>query len=199
MVNTLHPRSTGLHYSLRSLAPRIPALQLIDITVVYPGTALYPNFSGGVPTVNDHPGIPLMGYGQSYYTLRSIFFDGVPPPAIHMHLRMFTVASEVPIGDISSSNPAVLPNDSPSKRTVEVDIPDEEKSSFELWLRELWQDKDQSITRFFETGSFSSGQTEQTVIQIPLKLRYWREFLDAFCFFLPAAVGYLWGRIRHYM
>jgi 1-acyl-sn-glycerol-3-phosphate acyltransferase len=43
MTNTLLPRSTGLHYSLRSFAPRVPALQLIDITVVYPG-----EFHGGV-------------------------------------------------------------------------------------------------------------------------------------------------------
>ena len=33
----LLPRSTGLHYSLRSLAPRIPSLQLVDITMSYPG------------------------------------------------------------------------------------------------------------------------------------------------------------------
>lgn len=44
-----------------------------------------------------------MGYGQTYYTLRSIFFDGVPPPRIHLHLRLFDVCKEVPIGDPSSS------------------------------------------------------------------------------------------------
>lgn len=37
MRNILLPRSTGLHYSLRSLAPRIPDLKLLDLTVVYPG------------------------------------------------------------------------------------------------------------------------------------------------------------------
>jgi len=35
--NILLPRSTGLHYSLRSLAPRIPDLRMIDLTVIYPG------------------------------------------------------------------------------------------------------------------------------------------------------------------
>lgn len=40
MTNTLLPRSTGLHYSLRSLAPRIPTLHLIDVTMVYPGKSL---------------------------------------------------------------------------------------------------------------------------------------------------------------
>lgn len=38
LKNILLPRSTGLHYSLRSLAPRIPDLRLLDLTVVYPGT-----------------------------------------------------------------------------------------------------------------------------------------------------------------
>ena len=37
MKNMLLPRSTGLHYSLRSLAPRIPDLRLLDMTVAYPG------------------------------------------------------------------------------------------------------------------------------------------------------------------
>lgn len=37
MTNLLLPRSLGLHYSLRSLVPRIPDLSLLDITVIYPG------------------------------------------------------------------------------------------------------------------------------------------------------------------
>ena len=37
MKHQLLPRSTGLHYSLRSLAPRIPDLHLLDMTVNYPG------------------------------------------------------------------------------------------------------------------------------------------------------------------
>jgi hypothetical protein len=129
-----------------------------------------------------------MGYGQSYYTLRSIFLHGVPPPAIHMHLRIFDVASNVPTGDLSKTNPAVVPN---SKSPVEVDIPEAEKAAFDLWLRELWQEKDQSITRWFEAASFS-----KTSFDIPLKLRSKREILDAFCFFLPAGAGYVWRAIR---
>lgn len=44
MVHTLLPRSTGLHYSLRSLLPRIPKLKVIDVTVAYPGTLSQPGF-----------------------------------------------------------------------------------------------------------------------------------------------------------
>ena len=43
MTHTLLPRSTGLQYSLRALAPRIPALQLVDITVAYPGMFVFRN------------------------------------------------------------------------------------------------------------------------------------------------------------
>ncbi|KAJ7655086.1 acyltransferase-domain-containing protein [Mycena polygramma] len=168
MTNMLLPRSTGLQYSLRSLAPRIPDLKLIDITTVYPG-------------------IPPMGYGQSWYTLRSIFLSGVPPPAVHFHLRMFSM-QDLPIGDLSMAHPTIVPN---SSSPVEVEIPEPEKAAFDLWLRELWHEKDEAITRWFETASFA-----KTSFEIPLKLRRNRDILDAFCFFLPAAVGYVWSRIR---
>jgi 1-acyl-sn-glycerol-3-phosphate acyltransferase len=38
LTHTLLPRSTGLHHSLRALSPCVPSLQLLDITVAYPGT-----------------------------------------------------------------------------------------------------------------------------------------------------------------
>jgi len=172
--NLLLPRSTGLHYSLRSLTPRIPDLKLIDLTVIYPG-------------------IPPMGYGQDYYTLRSIFINGVAPPVIHIRLKMFDVAKDIPIGDMSAK--PTLVSGAPSNHTAEVDIPEQEKEVFDTWLRELWQEKDERVTRFFETTSFRPG-SGQAPIEIPLKLRRRREFFDAFCFFLPACAGYLWGKIR---
>jgi lysocardiolipin and lysophospholipid acyltransferase len=132
-------------------------------------------------------GIPPMGYGQDYYTLRSIFFDGIPPPTIHLHLRMFDVRHDVPIGDLSSSKPS----ESPSQKggTVEVDIPPAERDAFDSWIRRLWQEKDESIDNFHLTGSFNPNQPDVTVTQIPLKLRRKREILDAFCF-LPGAFAY---------
>ncbi|KAJ3750149.1 acyltransferase-domain-containing protein [Lentinula detonsa] len=175
MVHVLLPKSTGLLYSLRSLSPRIKDLHLIDVTMVYPG-------------------IPPMGYGQDYYTLRSMFFDGVAPPAVHMHVRLFKV-EDLPIGDLSDTQPSKIPDTSPSKHAVEVEIPSQEKEAFDLWLRNLWQEKDESIGRFHESGRFS--EKELPVFDIPLKLRRKREILDAFCFFLPATViGYLWGRLK---
>ncbi|KAJ7597240.1 acyltransferase-domain-containing protein [Mycena floridula] len=145
LKNMLLPRSTGLHYSLRSLAPRCADLRLLDLTVVYPG-------------------IPPGGYGQSYYTLRSIFFDSVPPPCIHVHLRSFKVSSQVPIGDLSKSDPSAPPDPGAS---VEVDIPEEEAEKFTVWLRSLWRDKDESISQFFDKDSFSSNHD---AINIPVRL-----------------------------
>jgi len=171
MANVLLPRSTGLHYSLRALAPRVPTLQLIDITIVYPG-------------------IPPMKYGQSYYTLRSIFFDGVPPPVIHMHLRVFDVNKDVPIGDVSTSNPTVIPRGQANGHAVEVDFPEDDKTKFDVWLRELWRDKDNFITRFHQTPY------EAPTIEIPLELRHKREIPDAFGFFLPALFGFVSANLR---
>ena len=136
-----------------------------------------------------------MGYGQSYYTLRSIFLDGVAPPAIHMHLRMFDVRNGVPIGNLVGTSSAATP-DPKAKHILEVDIPSDEKDVFDLWLRKLWQEKDDGIDKFFENNSFNSGEKPLPSIEIPLKLRRKWEILDAFCFFWPASVAYLWGRLR---
>jgi hypothetical protein len=124
-----------------------------------------------------------MGYGQSYYTLRSIFMDSVPPPVIHMHLRQFDVSS-VPIGDISSTNKTTIPKVSKNNvHAVEADVPQNEKDTFDEWLRQLWRDKDAYIDRFLE----AKDKDRQKPVLIPLELRSRREILDAFCWFLPAA------------
>lgn len=139
-----------------------------------------------------------MKYGQSYYTLRSIFFDRVPPPVIHVHLRVFDVSKDVPIGNMSSSNPTVVPKSSSSTnaQAVEVEFPEEEKTTFDLWLRELWREKDGLIMRYHETGSFTAEGDVTKAVDIPLKLRRKREVADAFCFFIPAMLGYIWTKLR---
>ncbi|TRM61486.1 acyltransferase-domain-containing protein [Schizophyllum amplum] len=177
LSHSLLPRSTGLLYSLRSLAPRIPSLKLLDVTIAYPG-------------------IPSMGYGQDYYTMRSVFLDGVFPPMINMHIRMFDVATEVPIGDLSSTKAHVVPpSNGPDegKTTVEVDIPEKEKEVFDAWLRLLWTEKDNSIDAYHRSGTVGLGSPP---VDLQLRLKRRREYLDAFCFLLPAGVGYLLGKAR---
>ncbi|KAI0308051.1 acyltransferase-domain-containing protein [Multifurca ochricompacta] len=176
MTHTLLPRSTGLHYSLRALSHCVPDLQLLDITMAYPG-------------------VPPMGYGQSYYTLRSIFFDRIPPPAVHMHIRRFDVAKGVPIGNLFP-NSGTVPNGSPHGQTVGVDVPEDERQTFDIWLRNRWIEKDQLMQRLHDTGSFSSSLAKYPEINIPLQLRRNREVLDAFCFFIPAIIGYTWSHLR---
>ncbi|KAF9068013.1 acyltransferase-domain-containing protein [Rhodocollybia butyracea] len=163
MTNTLLPRSTGLLYSLRSLAPRVKDLHMLDVTMSYPG-------------------IPHRGYGQSYYTLRSMFFDGVSPPALNMHLRLFHV-QKLPIGDLSNTNPSEVPDNSPNGHAVEVDIPESEKAEFDAWLRDLWREKDESMTRLLEQGRFSTK--DLPVYEIPMRLKRTRDMFDAFALFLP--------------
>ena len=192
-MHTLLPRSTGLHYSLRSLAPKIPSLQMIDITVAYPGNLLLA-FHNGWMWLRCVLGIPPFGYGQSFYTLRSIYCDRVPPPAVHMHIRKFNVAREVPIGDLSSSHSQTLSNGTYQSRSVEIEVPEAERTKFDLWLRDLWREKDIRMTKFLETGSLAVEGQER--IEIPLRLKHKREVLDAFCFFIPALIGWSWTKLR---
>lgn len=177
--NVILPRSTGLHYSLRSLSPRIPDLQLIDATIVYPG-------------------VPPGGYGQNYYTMRSIFLSRVPPPTLHIHFRKFHVATQVPIGDLSSANAAKLPTKGKADATVESEVPESERDAFDVWLRELWMEKDASMDRFAATRSFVDEEKRKWrvgALKVPVKLRNWSEVLDAYCLFLPAAaVGWMFSR-----
>jgi hypothetical protein len=136
-------------------------------------------------------GIPEFEYGQSYYTLRSIFYDRVPPPTVHMHIRVFDVSREVPIGDISASNPKVLPQQ--KGEAVETDVSEEEREVFDGWLRDLWREKDSMMVRYLETGSFvQEGQKE---VVIPVELRSEWEALKPFGFFIPDVVGWARGKL----
>lgn len=240
MTHTLLPRSTGLHYALRALSPRVPNLKLLDVTVAYPGKRV--NLSDcSLLAERVRSGIPPMGFGQSYYTLRSVFMDRVPPPVVHMHLRLFHVATEVPIGDLSLSNPTVIPpsrtnsdtntnghtqtstenSDSSNsnghtnpKKSVETDVPETERVAFDKWLTELWRTKDSKLDEFHQAGAIlpNAGTEPDTVqvfdelkkhftssaksVEIPLKLRSPREYLDAFCLFGPAAAAWTFARLR---
>lgn len=133
-----------------------------------------------------------MGYGQHYYTLRSIFLQGIPPPAVHLHLRRFDVRKEVPIGDISASRADGLPK-AGNADAVEIAVPEQERVAFEEWLRARWRDKDAAMERWHATGAFVEGGKR---VEIPLELASVKEVLDAFCFFVPALACYTWSKLR---
>lgn len=103
---------------------------------------------------------------------------------------MFSVAHEVPIGDISCARPSTLPK-ATDKHVVELDIPEVEKAEFDEWLRRLWSDKDTALGKFLETNRLEGSDP----VEIPLRLRRTREIFDSFCFFLPVVI-WKYGR-RH--
>lgn len=111
-----------------------------------------------------------------------------------MHFRIFEVTGNVPIGDLSGISGAKTPDS--KANTVEVDIPNHEKNVFDIWLRKLWTEKDESVDNFFNTGLFDSATTNVTTVEIPLKLHRTKEILDAFCFFWPGGIAYLWRKMK---
>ncbi|KZP32349.1 hypothetical protein FIBSPDRAFT_722715 [Athelia psychrophila] len=180
-AHVLLPRATGLHYSLRALVGGgARALSLVDLTIVYPGVPA----AGGSEREED--------YAQGYYTLRSIFFDRVPPPVVHIHVRVFDVVREVPIGEMGGGDaPAAT-----LEPAAEVEFSESERAAFDVWLRQLWTDKDALIARFLATGSFGPA-ADATRVDVPVQLKTRREALDAFAFFVPGVVGVVWARMKH--
>ena len=189
MKNTLLPRSTGLFFCLRTLAKEMDDLWLIDFTIGYPG-------------------VPAGGFGQDYYTLRSIFMQGTPPPAIHIHLTMTRITKSVQ-GDTSSnaSNVADVKSattDAPplGKNVRPEESSEEERKQFEEWLRRRWRGKDELMSRFYTEGDFVGGKYTQAIeegkeregngkyVVLPAELRSLREVGDAACWGIPFVVGW---------
>lgn len=110
-----------------------------------------------------------------------------------MHIRCFDVASDLPLGDMSGSNPSVLPTGSDGK-VVEIDVPEAEKEKFEEWLRSVWREKDILIAKFLETGSFVDDP--QTQVEIPVALRRKRECLNAYTFFGHSLIIWILANFR---
>lgn len=167
MQHTLLPRSTGLLFVLRTLGPTIPTLKLIDVTIGYPG-------------------IDPASYGQEYYTLRSIFMQCIPPPTVHIHLRVYDVARDVPIGDVSKAG----------RVTRGAEASESETEAFELWLRQRWAEKDNMLAGFYRDGKFPSAQE---AVDIPLELRSNAEVLVAFSCFIPIVAVYCGLKVKSWI
>jgi len=164
LEHTLLPRSTGLMFCLRTLGPAIRDLQLMDVSIGYPG-------------------IPRDGYGQDYYTLRSIFLNGIPPPRVHVHIRYFKVG-DIPLGELNSHSMA--------RASVE------EAAQFDTWLRDRWIEKDKMMDTFYREGAFrpEAGQKWTPPVEVPVKLRRPLEHLQAYSFFIPFIVWYGWKALK---
>ena len=108
-----------------------------------------------------------------------------------MHIRVFDVSRDVPIGDISATNPNVLPQN--KGNGVETEVPEDEKEAFDEWLRGLWREKDPMMVRYLEAGTFAEEGEKEVVI--PVKLRSGWEALAPFGFFAPDVVGWARGKM----
>lgn len=156
LVGVLHPRATGLLFCLRTLLPAIPDLQLLDITISYPG-------------------VPYGAYPQEWYGLGSVFWRSVPPPVVHVHLKLYSK-----LGQEGSEIPGLTQTVSATREDVKantVDAPTEKQTSgtasppsakdFELWLRGVWADKDKRLQRLAEQGvAISKGAEVVPVRQL---------------------------------
>jgi len=106
MKRQLLPRTTGLQFCLQELRDSVP--YLYDCTIAYEGTPA------------------STGYAAEKYTLRSIYFQGLPPKSVNMHWRRFATAS-IPVNDAEA---------------------------MQEWLLERWREKDALLETFFRTGRF---------------------------------------------
>lgn len=96
-----------------------------------------------------------------------------------MHLRIFDVAKQVPIGNGSSD--------------LRTGVPESDKADFDVWLRELWACKDQFMTEFLKGDVSQDCKLEP--IEIPLELHSKKEMAVAYCFFAPVAAIYALNKL----
>ncbi|GAA5937275.1 uncharacterized protein JCM15063_002857 [Sporobolomyces koalae] len=140
MEYTLLPRSTGLLYTLRLLSTLFPTSSVRDSDTEKsssnePELKLYDLTLG-------YSGVEPSTYAQSHYTLQTIFGLGIAPPTVHMHISTLAISS-IPIGDVRASA---------RQNHIETEITKEERDTFECWLFERWQEKDDRMGRFKADG-----------------------------------------------
>lgn len=117
--HTLVPRVTGLQFALNTLGAHMGGI--FDLTIGYTGTS---------PAENP----------EDTFDLRSLFFRGIAPPLIHIHVRYHRIAT----------------------------VPYEDPAAFQRWLYELFQQKDELMSHFYQEGSFPGIKSRR----VPLSHRW---------------------------
>ena len=162
-----------------------------------------------------YPGIPWGGYGHSYYTLKSIFCEGTPPPEIHYHVRLYNVQKDVPLYAPSTSSIPQVMKDDPSlnleqRRVVAqnmakqphlLEVGEEDKKTFDAWLRERWYEKDELMEKWHQSGQkkLGMGSEGEREVVIPLELRTTGEIMNTCWWFAPAFVGYVFSKLFYFL
>lgn len=116
-----------------------------------------------------YTGLSAEDYGEEVFTLKAYYFKGYGPSRINYHIRAFAV-KDIPLGDDD---------------LVDVDnVAPETIAAFENWLYKIWDEKDEFMKVFFETGLFESLGTK--TVEADFKLRSRLEILQTFL--VPATV-----------
>jgi hypothetical protein len=128
-----------------------------------------------------YPGVPKGKYGQDYYTLRSIFFDGIAPPEVVCHVRFFNVQRDVPLHanrarqrdtgvTLQQRKEAAK---AAAKRPDLLEVSEEDKQVFDSWLRERWAEKDAMLEAWYDRGAkgplVRGEDIEEVVFPIQMK------------------------------
>lgn len=160
--------------------------------------------------------MPPAGYGQSFYTLRSIFMQGDPPPAVHIRCTVTSVDTSPPTSTSVSSPPplGILPKLKPGE-SDSAEATNEEKEIFDKWLQKRWAHKDSLMEKFYKDGDFNDGEFSRSesageyrrkgqfvrkdgdgalkgkkgFVEVPVRLRSNLEIGDALTWAAPVWVG----------
>jgi len=155
MAYQVLPRVTGLQFCLQELGDSVE--YVYDCTIGYGG-------------------IPEGGYGSSIFTLRTTYFQGLPPTSVNMHWRRFRIK----------------------------DIPIDDHQKMYDWLLERWREKDALLEVFDKTGRFPGseeaigpaeeigGATKATHVETEVRTSTPIEFLQMFT---PVAAAVILGRV----
>lgn len=139
--------------------------------------------------------LPPHFYPEDFYSPLSIWALGVPPPSVYIHVRTYSVRTDIPLGRLDRGDGEDIAGGTLQEQEV-----------FAVWLRGVWREKDELMGRFYATGSFvesasSSEDDLKSVTQtkgggrmetiLPMRLTKWHEYLAACSYFIPPLVLYL--------
>lgn len=89
----------------------------------------------------------------------SVFFQGVAPPTIRLHLRLYS--------DLTSPN-CEIPS-LKAARTADGLASEAETRAFELWLRQLWQEKEARLEQTSKLSPFEAEAEGSKAEVVPIR------------------------------
>lgn len=124
--------------------------------------------------------------------------QGNSPPHIHMHFTILDVNKKDSDSTTSNAPLGVLPKDANSAALDSQESSPEEKKEFDDWLLKRWRQKDAMMNQFYKNGDFIDGEyknyqagNKKRFVEIPLELKYTKDFFDMFLWGGPILLLYL--------